>query len=226
MARISLVSDTDAADDAILTTLFEGSRALVGRVPNSLRTYAHLPLIAAFQAAFTCSLQREGAGGRLDARTKELVVLKTSMVNACEYCVTHNSALGDEAGVSAEQIEAMRHDYLASSVLDARDKAVIRWAELVTTNEAQRDREAFDELARWFDEVEILEITWLSAMFNMLNRVHDSLVIDVETQSEVDLIRKSKFVPIDRIFAFLDDFSAVVRAETARAHPEASVSQT
>lgn len=222
MGRIHLVSDEEAAGDPVLTALFEGTRELGGRVPNSSRTYANLPLIAVWQAAFTGALQRQGGGGKLDGRTKEMAVLKTSMVNACDYCVTHNRALGQATGLTVEEIDAIAGDYAASDLLSPRDKAVVRWAEAVTLNQAQRDKKSFEALAGFFDDAEILEITWLSAMFNMLNRVHDSLQIDPEPENEVDLIRRSKIVSVDQICTHVT--RAVEAIRTSEATPRVAAS--
>lgn len=64
---------------------FEASAQLRGRVPNSSLVWGHIPYIAKFQLPGGVALQREGAGGVLSCRIKEMAVLKTSHVNACAY---------------------------------------------------------------------------------------------------------------------------------------------
>ena len=64
---------------------FEASGALRGRVPNSSRVWGHVPHVAKFHLLASVSLQREGAGGVLSCRIKEMAVLKTSHVNTCAY---------------------------------------------------------------------------------------------------------------------------------------------
>ena len=56
-----------------------------GRVPNSSRVWGHIPHIAKFQLPAGTVLQREGAGGVLSCRIKEMAVLKTSHTNSCNY---------------------------------------------------------------------------------------------------------------------------------------------
>lgn len=189
-----MITDEEAAGDELLNTFFDGCRTLIGRVPNSMRVYGRVPGTAAWMLPFLASLQREGAGGRLDGQTKEIVVLKTSIANACKYCHTHNISLGLATGLTQEQIDVLEGDYQSSSLLSDREKAAARWAEAVTHNEAARDQEAFDTLAAHFDEDEIVEVTWLSAMFNMLNRVHDSLHVDMEMPEEVAHIQRSSYI--------------------------------
>jgi uncharacterized peroxidase-related enzyme len=202
VTRVHMITDEEACQDEVLNHFFDGCRELIGRVPNSMRVYGRVPISAAWLLPFLVSLQREGAGGRLDGRTKELVVLTTSLTNVCEYCATHNTSLGQATGLDVEQIDALTGDYRGSDLLSDRDKAVVRWAEAVTRNEAARDKAAFEALAEHFDEHEIVEITWLSAMFNMLNRVHDSLLLDIESPEEVAGIQRTAHIPHEAVVSW------------------------
>jgi len=67
-----------------------------------------------------------------------------------------------------------------SALFGAREKAVIRWAELVTWNKARYDGEAFKELAKYFDSTEIVELTTVAAFRGLMNRFIDSLQIELE----------------------------------------------
>jgi hypothetical protein len=57
---------------------------------------------------------------------------------------------------------------------------VIRWAELVTVNEARYEETAFAELAKYFDSTEIVELTTVAAFRGLMNRFMDSLAIELE----------------------------------------------
>lgn len=82
-ARASLIDPHTASGQA--ARLFEASTASLGRVPNSVRAWAHIPHIAGFQLLAGVALQREGAGSVLSCRIKEMAVLKTSHANRCAY---------------------------------------------------------------------------------------------------------------------------------------------
>lgn len=213
MTRVPMRTDAEA--DALTKAFWDGCTELIGRVPNSMRVYGRLPKIAMWMLPFMVSLQREGAGGHLDGRTKELIVLKTSMANACEYCVTHNTSLGQATGLTLDEIDVLDGEYAGSTLLSDRDKAVVRWAEAVTRNTGARDQDAFEALRQWFDADEIVEITWLSAMFNMLNRVHDTLHLDIEPQHEVNLIRRSARIPEEKVLAYVRKMVDLAERESA-----------
>ena len=190
MARIPYLTDEDANADQ--RAVIEARKEVFGRDSAFQRIVTRTPKVAAWFLPFSLTLQRGGAGGLLDGRTKELAVLKTSFVNACSFCSAHNVSLGQAVGLSIEQIDSLRGDYLSSPELSDRDKAVVRWAEVVTLNEARRDNAAFAELKKHFNDDEIVELTWVSALFNMVNRINDALWLDIEDK-DVDEIRK----PVD-----------------------------
>ncbi len=83
MARAPINDPAAATGQAAL--FFEATTHLRGRVPNSARVWGHAPYIAKFQLPLGAVLQREGAGGVLSCRIKEMAILKTSHVNTCRY---------------------------------------------------------------------------------------------------------------------------------------------
>ncbi|MCC7487279.1 MAG: carboxymuconolactone decarboxylase family protein [Burkholderiales bacterium] len=69
---------------------------------------------------------------------------------------------------------------MASPLFGEREKAVIRWAELVTWNEARHDEETYAVLAKHFDATEIVELTTVAAFRGLMNRFMDSFRIELE----------------------------------------------
>lgn len=69
---------------------------------------------------------------------------------------------------------------MESPLFGEREKAVIRWAELVTWNEARYDDDAYTQLAKHFDSAEIVELTTVAAFRGLMNRFMDSLQIELE----------------------------------------------
>ena len=97
---------------------------LLGRVPNFYRTISHAPWLAMLLLPFNAAVQRQWPGSRLSGRVKELVVIKTSHVNGCRYCYAHNTALGQAAGITDDEIaDISTDDYLQSKTLSEAEKA-------------------------------------------------------------------------------------------------------
>lgn len=80
--RIALV-DTNTPDP-LQRILFDSAAEILGQLPNSFLMGAHVPFIQ-MMMSFTASLQRQGGGGILTTRLKEMAVVKTSHLNGCNY---------------------------------------------------------------------------------------------------------------------------------------------
>jgi uncharacterized peroxidase-related enzyme len=190
MQRLPKIEKNDISGD--LAHFYEAVTGLLGRVPNFYSTISHAPWLAMLLLPFNAAVQRQWPGSRLPGRIKELVVIKTSHVNGCRYCYAHNTALGQAAGISHEEIiELSSDDYLQSKTLSEREKAAVLWAEAVTQNTAAKRDDLFVTMKRLFTDAEIVELTFVSAMFNMINRMNDSLQVPIEQQDEINLIKRS-----------------------------------
>jgi len=143
-------------------------------------------MVAAHKLFF--NLQGEKGGSLTDVRDKELVAIKTSYLNGCDYCLGHNVDFGQQVGLTVEQIQAaVSPDYRESDVLSERQKALVRWTEAVTRNTAEADDEAFAELGEHYSDPEIAELTLMSGVFNMWNRFTRALQIELEPAEERQL---------------------------------------
>ena len=180
------------AVDGDLGEFYDAVTELLGRVPHFYRTISNAPFLAMLLLPINAAAQREWPGTRISGKPKEMVVIKTSHTNGCNYCYAHNTSLGQAAGITHDQIIAISsEDYLTSELFSEREKSAILWAENMTRNTAQKNTEVYDRLRANFTEGEIVEITILCAMFNMINRINDSLDILIEEQSEIDKIKSS-----------------------------------
>jgi len=120
--------------------------------------------------------------------------------------------LGQALGLTDGEFDAVRGDYRASPLLDARDKAVLAWSEAMTLNTAKADDVVWNELRGLFDEAEIVEISLACAMFNMINRLNDSFRTELE--SEEYNRRQHGAVGVTR--DALEEYACVVCRRTAK----------
>ena len=90
--------------------------------------------------------------------------------------------LGQALGLTDAELDALQSDYRSSTLFDAREKAVLAWAEAMTLNTAKHDDAVWNELKAHFNEAEIVEISLASAMFNMINRLNDSFRTELESE--------------------------------------------
>jgi alkylhydroperoxidase family enzyme len=89
--------------------------------------------------------------------------------------------LGKKLGLTEAQIKAAQgSDYMSSPDLDERQKAAIRWAEVVTNMTARDDEAAFAAMKTHFSEQQIVELTVFCGMWNYSNRLCEALHVDLE----------------------------------------------
>ena len=131
---------------------------------------------------FMWAEEKYGGLGLNDFRYDQILIEELYRVGCGDVFIpTHNRLVGRTAGWTEEQLDALSGDgYAMSPLFSAREKAVIRWAELVNWNKAGSDDAAFADLARYFDSTEIVELTTVAAFRGLMNRFMDSLHIELE----------------------------------------------
>jgi hypothetical protein len=93
---------------------------------------------------------------------------------------------------------------MESDVLSDREKAAVLWAEHVTRNTARDRDDVFAIVSGQFTQPEIVELTLMSGLFAMFNRLMDSLKIPVELQDEVDKIQRSLHLAPEKVKAYFE----------------------
>ncbi len=180
--RLPKVSDEEAT--GLAAEIIQSSNLFLGRTSNLVRTLAaHSPLTARWFLGLVAAVRQPNLGAVSDVRLRNLATIKTSLVNECTYCATHTSIFGQALGVQVEELDALKGDaYKTSPLFNEREKAAIAWAEAMTLNTAKRSGKVWDDMRRLFTDTEIVEISMASAMFNMINRLNDSLWTELEPE--------------------------------------------
>jgi len=204
MALLPYVQDDTNSREVQI--LFEHCRSLLGRISNAIRVAAHTPRVAQPLVGFMVSALRTEVSGVLEMRIKALIILKTSTLNGCAYCIGHNTALGRSLGFKEEEIEAISQDYPSSDYFSPAEKAAIHWAECLTERTYKRHPEAMAQLKLYFNDAQIVEVTMISGFFNFWNRFTDALEIDIESSDSVGNIQRSKTVDVEDYIKYMRDF--------------------
>jgi uncharacterized peroxidase-related enzyme len=151
-------------------TTFENLAARAGKVPNIFAAMAHRPAVLnAFLPLYKAVVNE----GTVEAKYKELAYLRASMVNGCEYCTRAHIASSKGARVTAEQIAALPF-YTRSPLFDEKEKATILYADRVTRGASGIRSPALQELRKFYDEGQIVELTLTICMANFTNRFNDA----------------------------------------------------
>jgi alkylhydroperoxidase family enzyme len=184
VARVTMIAPDEATGET--KRVYDRVLAQWGKISHFSRVLGHQP--ATLEAWALANDAIRLANVKADpayVTIQQLVIIKTSTLNQSAYCLSHNVPLGKKMGLSEEQIAAARgDDYMASPLFDDRQKAAIRWAEVVTNMTARDDDEAFAAMRRHFTEQRIVELTVFIGMWNYSNRLCEALHVDLEWPGE------------------------------------------
>ncbi|WP_188193966.1 carboxymuconolactone decarboxylase family protein [Nonomuraea sp. SYSU D8015] len=112
----------------------------------------------------------------LSWRTKELVIVRVSALAGCRYCVQTHTAVALDAGLSREEILALRLSLDYREVFaGAAERAVIAWSDAVAAGHGPVSGQARDGLRAHFAEHETVELTVTAGATLMLNRLATAL---------------------------------------------------
>lgn len=129
------------------------------------RSLATAPDVLATMMPFLGQIM--GAGS-VDLATKELVILRVSALNGCRYCVAAHRVIAAEAGVAAEQIEAVCD--VGGGQLATRDDDVLAWIDSVVLDAAAIDEHLLERMSRAWRDDQLVELTLLAGATTMLNQ--------------------------------------------------------
>ena len=203
MTLVSIPTDEEASPEA--RVIFKHSRKMFGRVANAVRVASHSPRAAQSIFGFIVAIARQEITGEVDKQTKALIIIKTSMLNSCSYCIGHNLTFGKAAGLSDEQIAILDGDYLNSELFTPGQRAALAWSEYLTERTHRSHPEAMVNLKAHYSEAQIIEITMLCGQTNFWNRLTDGLKIDMEDVEVQNLFVKSRSIDVADYVAYMKD---------------------
>jgi len=202
---------------------FWNQKRRYGAVLEPARLWGRSPRVFVPLALLYGALDRRSSP--IEPTLRSLVIVRVSQINWCAFCVDINSANVLKRGVEQAKLSELA-TFESSTRFTEREKAAVLWAEAVTTNRAQKSGDVYERVKAQFSTGEIVELTLICAMFNMINRINDSLDIDIEDQPEIDKIQGSLVLDPERLSTYLhwladnwlQDFDAInQQAEDAAA---------
>ena len=140
-----------------------------GFIPNVFLTLAHRPdEFRAFFAYHDALMEKKG---NLTKAEREMIVVATSNVNQCQYCVIAHGAILRIRAKNPLIADQVATNYRKADITD-RQKAMLDFAMKVSQTGHLVGDADFELLkAHGFDEEDIWDIAGISAFFGMSNRM-------------------------------------------------------
>ncbi|WP_027781584.1 MULTISPECIES: peroxidase-related enzyme [Burkholderia] len=140
-----------------------------GFIPNVFLTLAHRPdEFRAFMAYHDALMDKPG---NLTKAEREMIVVATSAVNQCQYCVIAHGAILRIRAKDPLIADQVATNYRKADIT-ARQKAMLDFAMKVSQAAHQVGEADFDTLkTHGFTEEDVWDIAAISAFFGMSNRI-------------------------------------------------------
>ncbi|MEI9980183.1 MAG: carboxymuconolactone decarboxylase family protein [Edaphobacter sp.] len=122
-------------------------------------------------------------GSGLDASLRELVRLRVSLMNGCEYCVGLHTMELKKVNETEERIASVA-EWRSSELYTKRERAALAWAEAVTNIQDGHAGDAvYQEVRAEFSDVETVNLTLVISTINAWNRI--SIALGRHSEHEV-----------------------------------------
>jgi alkylhydroperoxidase family enzyme len=178
MAHVQLA---DRADRLIPKLALRYSRRRFGRVVEPVSAAAHHSGVLVAMGALETAAQR--GWRRLDLNLRWLVIQAAAMEIGCSWCTDYGYFEGMQQGNDPIKVRAVGQ-WRTSDVFDARERAVLEYAEAATATPARVSDELMVRLHRHFTEPEIVELAAWVALENFRSRFNAGL--DLRSQGFSD----------------------------------------
>ncbi|MFQ5950924.1 MAG: peroxidase-related enzyme [Candidatus Geothermarchaeales archaeon] len=146
-----------------------------GKVANLFQAHSLMPGVMRSHLELYLSILFGSSG--LVRREREMVAVAVSQANGCSYCVDHHSEALARYVKDKGFIDALRSGL--PRIKSERDKAVLQFARKLTNSPGEMAEEDVDRLREaGLGEEEILDLTLVSAYFNLVNRIVNALGVE------------------------------------------------
>ena len=166
----SLVPLVEAEQAPILARPFYPDEGAPSPITASL---AHVPEVLEAALPFVGRVLGPTA---IDARTKEIVILRASALMECRYCVNTHTVVALDSGLSLPEVRALRGEEKLETVFtDASELGLIAWVDAVSVGRGPAPEDVAVEAKELMGDPELVELTLVAAATLMLNRYCSAL---------------------------------------------------
>lgn len=149
----------------------------LGFCPNSVRTMQIRPHLA--EAFINLNKAVMENHGRVTSSLKRLIAYISSYTTGCQYCQAHGIRAAERYGASQDQLTHI-WDYKTHSSFSEAERAALDFSVAASSLPNAVDESIAENLRKYWDDGEIVEITGVVALFGFLNRWNDSMATSIE----------------------------------------------
>jgi uncharacterized peroxidase-related enzyme len=169
MARISYVEPQTASPE--IQQIYE--HRLRGKPGAVHKAMAHNPhALTPFMSFYAAT------GASLDRKLWEMVYLRVSFINQCNYCSQHHISSSKKVGLGPDDWKAFKAGDV--SRYSDPEQTALKYAEKLTKTPGEIKDADVDGLKKHFSDQQIVDLHLLIGLVNLTNRFTDPLGLDLE----------------------------------------------
>jgi alkylhydroperoxidase family enzyme len=167
-----LITPLSADHDTEVADLARFFNETLGFCPNSVLTMQRRPAIA--KAFIQLNIAVMANEGRVTSDFKRLIGYMSSFTAGCRYCQAHTIRAAERYGAVEEKMENIWSFRTHPAFSDA-ERAALELAVAASSVPNGVDDDISNNLKRYWEEGEIVEILGVISLFGYLNRWNDSM---------------------------------------------------
>jgi AhpD family alkylhydroperoxidase len=145
---------------------------------NIFKVFGHTPELGTVFTDLVMAILKDG---ELDWVTKELIILKATHRNECQYCVVQHETLSKRMGIPDEKIADIGGDrYKTSRHFTESEKALLDLTVQIGLDANRVSQELWDRLHQHFTEPEIVEAVFTITTYIAVSKFGDALGVALE----------------------------------------------
>jgi AhpD family alkylhydroperoxidase len=179
MEKIMAISyvERDQAD-AETNAFYDDAEERFQMLLNIFKVFGHTPGLG---RTFTANIMEILKDGYLDWPTKELIILKATHRNECQYCVVQHETLSKRMGISDEKIADIGGDrYKTSPHFTEPEKALLDFTVQIGVDANNIPEELWERLHANFTEPQIVEAAYTITTYIAVSKFGDALGVVLE----------------------------------------------
>lgn len=107
----------------------------------------------------------------LDRRLIHLIKMRASQINGCAFCIDMHSIDARALGETEQRLYAL-DAWREAPFFGDRERAALEWTEAITrVSETHVPDAVYEEVKKYFNEKEIMDLTIVATTINMWNRI-------------------------------------------------------
>ena len=177
MMGVSYVQREDAS--AEVNAFYDDAEQRFEMLLNIFKVFGHVPEYGKAWTAVIMAILKDGP--ELDWKTKELLILKATHRNECEYCVTQHERLSVRLGIDEEKIADIEGGrYKSSPRFTEGEKALMDLAEQIYVDANRVSKDLWRRLHEHYTEAQIVEAVFVITMYIQVSKFGDALGVVLE----------------------------------------------